>query len=161
MNVYIEEYRELLKVRYYTIRFENEELSETTQFVNRFLKSTEPKDKFDLQVITKWLLTVGNDRGADISLFRKERSAHALPPRAAVGNRLRLYCFRCSSSIVVLGGGGFKPAEDRLAETSLDVAYPFEKMNDVARILKSRIDQGRIRLEHKALQGDYQKLYLP
>lgn len=161
MNVYIEEYRELLKVRYYTIRFENEALSETEQFFKRFTESEKPKDKFDLGVIKKWLLTIGNDRGADELLFRGERAAHALPPPSEIGNRLRLYCLVCSPSVVVLGGGGFKPKQDRKAETSLDTAYPFEKMNDVARILKSRIDQGRVRLEPKALQGEYRLLYLP
>lgn len=161
MNVYIEEYRELLKVRFYTIRFEDEELCETEQFFKRFSASEKPKDKFDLGVITRWIRTIGNERGADKLLFRGERQAYALPPDLEVGNRLRLYCYICAPDVVVLGGGGFKPKKDRLAETSLDTAYPFEKMNDVARILKSRIDQGRIRLEPKALAGDYQKLFLP
>ena len=161
MDVYIEEYRELLKVRYYAIRFENEVLSETDQFFKRFIASDKSKDKFDLGVIKKWILTIGNDRGADELLFRSERAAHALPPPAEVGNRLRLYCLVCSPSIVILGGGGFKPKTDRRAETSLDVAYPFEKMNEVARILQSRINQGRVQVDFKALRGDYQTLFLP
>lgn len=161
MNVYIEEYRELLKVRYYTIRFENEELSETEQFFKRFHESGKPKHLADLGIIKKWILTIGKDRSAaDLLLFRREKAAYALPPPFEVGNRLRLYCLVCAPDVIVLGGGGFKPKEDRLAQTSHDTAYPFEKINDVARILKSRIKQGRISLEPKALAGDYQKLFL-
>lgn len=161
MDVYIEEYRELLKVRFYTIRFENEELSETAQFVERFSQTTKKKEQYDFGIIQRWLRVIGNERGAEEVLFRYERKADALPPPQEVGCRLRLYCIVCSPSIVILGGGGLKPKEDRLAQLSRDTAYHFEKMNEVARILDTRIRQGHIRLSHKALQGDYQRLQLP
>ncbi|QKG55212.1 hypothetical protein GKZ68_00300 [Hymenobacter sp. BRD128] len=161
MDVYIEKYRELLKVCFYTIRFADEQSSETAQFVERFSQATKKKEQYDFGVIQRWLRIIGNERGADELLFRGERRADALPPPQEVGCRLRLYCIACSPSIVILGGGGIKPKQDRLAEISRDTAYHFEKINDVARILDSRIKMGRIRLEHKALQGDYQRLYLP
>ncbi|WP_460616981.1 hypothetical protein [Hymenobacter ruber] len=160
MVVYIEEYRQMPKVNFYTVRLENEEDSETDRFISRFIASHEYRP--DLEVILAALEEIGAKRGAlppgDATLFRPERDAVALPPPQAYGNLLRLYGFICSDDIMVLGGGGRKTTKK--AQDG-DTRPAFRMMNQVAEILKHRLKNQTVWIENQQLHGAYHQMNLP
>jgi hypothetical protein len=158
--VYIEEFSQMPKVNFYTVRLEDEEDNETDRFISRFIASHEYRQ--DLDIILAALEAVGTTRGAlppgDEVLFRSERNAVALPPPQAYGNLLRLYGFICSDDIVVLGGGGRKTTKK--AQDG-DTRPAFRMMNQVAEILKHRLNNKTVWIENKQLHGAYQQMNLP
>ncbi|MCI1188717.1 hypothetical protein MON38_14920 [Hymenobacter sp. DH14] len=160
MVVYIEEYRQMPKVNFYTVRLENEEDSETDRFISRFIASHEYRP--DLEVILAALEEIGARRGAlppgDATFFRPERDAVALPPPQAYGNLLRLYGFICSDDIMVLGGGGRKTTKK--AQDG-DTRPAFRMMNQVAEILKHRLKNQTVWIENQQLHGAYHQMNLP
>ena len=160
MVVYIEEYRQMPKVNFYTVRLENEEDSETDRFISRFIASHEYRP--DLEVILAALEEIGAKRGAlppgDATLFRPEKDAVALPPPQAYGNLLRLYGFICSDDIMVLGGGGRKTTKK--AQDG-DTRPAFRMMNQVAEILKHRLKNQTVWIENQQLHGAYHQMNLP
>ncbi len=148
------------KVNFYTVRLEDEEDNETDQFISRFIASHEYRH--DLDIILAALEEIGATRGAlppgDEVLFRPERDAVALPPPQAYGNLLRLYGFICSDDIVVLGGGGRKTTKK--AQEG-DTRPAFRMMNQVAEILKHRLNNQTVWIANQRLQGAYQQMNLP
>ncbi|RYE55045.1 MAG: hypothetical protein EOP48_11030, partial [Sphingobacteriales bacterium] len=116
--VEVEKYLTLKMVTYYTVRIRGETLSETEKFFQRFNGTAYEKDLGNLRY---WLEEkIGKERGATERYFRPEKKAHALPPPIPSSD-LRLYCYRCSDSIVILGNGGLK--ESKKAQDSPD-CYP-------------------------------------
>ncbi|MBX0334845.1 hypothetical protein K3G39_16520 [Pontibacter sp. HSC-14F20] len=135
MNLFVDigVYLKLRLVTYYTIRVQGEELSETDKFFKRFMNSAYAKD---LGNIKYWLKDkIGEERGASERYFRSEKRAHALPPPIPSSD-LRLYCWRCSDSVVLLGNGGVKTSQK--AKDSPDCYPHFELMNAVVKEIKRR-----------------------
>lgn len=104
---------------FYTVRWEDAELSETDKFFLKFSKENQLKQA--LQELAKFLeVVIGNEYGALEEFFRFENNAQAIPSSGTYkvediyinyGNfPLRLYCLRISESLVVLFNGGEKTA---------------------------------------------------
>ena len=102
---------------FYTVRWENEEFSETDKFFIKFRNDDTHKNS--LQELAKFLdIQIGEKKGALKDYFRFENSADALPPPGTYlinqitisysNFPLRLYCLRISDSLVVLFNGGEK-----------------------------------------------------
>lgn len=101
--IVIEPYENLSSVNYYVIRFKDEQENEFDKFFNKFDGDQDFEKDFD--IIIEWLEKIGEE-GADIQFFRPEGlSLKALPIQ---GGKLRLYCFRVSECIILLGNGGNK-----------------------------------------------------
>lgn len=141
-------YMKLRLVTYYTIRVQREELSETDKFFKRFANSAYEKD---LGNIKYWLKDkIGEERGASERYFRSEKRAHALPPPIPSSD-LRLYCWRCNDSVVLLGNGGVKTSKK--AKDSPDCYPHFELMNAVVKEIKrKRLACSDLPVDGKALQ---------
>jgi hypothetical protein len=102
-KIVIELYEQCPAVSYYTIRFKDEEENEFDKFFNKFDGDENFEDDFN--IIIEWLNKIGEE-GADLCYFKPEgQSLKALPIE---GGKLRLYCFRVSECIVILGNGGNK-----------------------------------------------------
>ena len=163
MYVYLEEFKSLSKVTFYSFRLENEELTEADRFYDRFYPSSEYRE--ELSIVSAWIKTIGNERGAfpafDEKLFRYEgkNNAVALPPTTEYGNRLRLYGCICSDDVVILGGGGRKTA--RTAQGGEDTSQHHRLITQVAEVIRSKIADGSIWIENKQLHGAYERLSLP
>jgi len=160
LNVYIEEFLLFSKVRYYTIRLEDQEDSETDLFIDRFIASSEFRD--ELGIIRYWLEEIGTHRGAvqadSDDLFRtKKGTVRALPPPFEFGNRLRLYGVICSDDIVILGGGGRKTT--RVAQDG-DTAAAFDLIQQIAAAVRKAIKSGSIALGQRQLTGSFHQLTL-
>ncbi len=124
-------------VTFYTVRWENEDLSETDKFFQRFLENEIYQE--DLDEINFLLEFMGNEECALSAFFtRHEDEANALPPGKVYeyslsyeNNSLRLYCTRINNHTVVLFNGGVKSA--RTAQESDDLASKFRNAKFFAR----------------------------
>lgn len=90
-------------VNFYTIRFDEEITSETDKFFDKYENSKKHKKDFD--VIATYLDIIGEEGASTEYLRREGGKLKALPIEASI---LRLYCYRFSDCIVILGNGGEK-----------------------------------------------------
>jgi len=108
----IEEFARFDTVAFYTVKGEENTLSETENFLERMKKKAVYAEQLD--ELISWLKIIGNDkRGAVFSVFRSERVCVALPPKSKYLDKaidLRLYCHWVSKNVVILFNGGIKTA---------------------------------------------------
>lgn len=108
-----------MRCTFYTVRWEDADLSETDKFFLKYRKVDRLKQQ--LQELAKLMqVAIGNQYGALDAFFRFENQAQALPPPGTFRLEdltlqfsnfpLRLYCLRISETLVVLFNGGEKTA---------------------------------------------------
>jgi len=103
-RIYFELYSQSEKVTIYSIRFEGCPVTETDHFLDEYFE----KGFFeDIRLIKRWLYNI-KARGAQPRFFRAESNVTAGP---VTFSRLRIYCIRCSDSIIILDGGGEKKGQ--------------------------------------------------
>lgn len=135
---------------FYTVRWEDADISETDMFFDKFRKYEHLKES--LQELAKFIeVIIGDEYGALADFFRFENSAQALPPSGTYkvedifinyGNfPLRLYCLRVSETLVVLFNGGEKTAESAQGgKTSM----AFHEANQFAKRILEAIQKNEI-----------------
>jgi hypothetical protein len=128
------------RVKYYSIRFEDQDENEFYDFLNRMEYLPEIED--DLSNLLVWIEDIGNEYGAKNRFFRNEQSnseAKALPPPFKVMktydivvNDLRLYCMVANECVVFLFNGGIKtPVHD--AKDCPNVGPYFKQANRIVK----------------------------
>ena len=115
----IEEFATFQKVKFYTIRFEDENMSETDKFFSAF--DADANMRRDLDMLVSFLQQMGEIFGARSEFFRHEGEADGLPPKSRIAKQygllefveydFRLYCMRISDNIVILFNGSLKTTE--------------------------------------------------
>ena len=144
----VEEYP---NVNFYSIRLEDEELTELEMFFEKFPIGCEYDDEID--VIVAWLDKIA-ESGALERYFRPEGrygdGVGVIP--IDVGNKVRLYYLRLSDKIIVFGNGGVKDAPTW--EESEELAPYVKLLIDTSRFISSRIKNGTIVLVDKEIIGD-------
>lgn len=136
------------KVKYYSVHFEDKEVSEFLDFLNRMEDIEEIKDDLDLFFI--WLEEIGENYGALPQFFRHEGKADALPPPAKqmkltefeIEENIRLYCLRANDHVVFLFNGGIK-TKDR-AQDCPNVSNYFRQANQLSHAINQLFNQGEI-----------------
>ncbi|NBC86240.1 MAG: hypothetical protein GVY25_08620 [Bacteroidetes bacterium] len=89
----------------YTVEFDDEDLSEYEKFCRR--PRVEGTDELeDMEIQLDYML---DERGYVEHVFKTEK--YEAPECAYHKGRLRMYCLRYSSSVLVAGSGGYKPEE--------------------------------------------------
>ena len=156
MFTIIEEYKRFRKVTFYTLRYEDSELSETDKFIERFMSDENYKDDFD--EIHRYIEKIGEEIGAISMFFRFEGKAGALPPKWCQ-NKLRLYCIRITDNIVILANGGIKSTQT--AQGSGDLSMKFHFTNKAANEINKCIAEGQIIINEitASLEGDLELYY--
>ena len=112
----IEEFATFQKVKFYTIRFEDENMSETDKFFSAF--DADANMRRDLDMLVSFLQQMGETFGARSEFFRHEGEAEGLPPKSKIAKQygllefveynFRLYCMRLSDNVVILFNGSLK-----------------------------------------------------
>lgn len=146
----IEEIYTFKKVTYYTIRLEDELLSETEKFISRF--EFHPQYQNDFESILGLLVILGNEKGAKSRFFRDESAAQALPPEIREALRenwvqfidagLRLFCLRLSDEVVILMNGGIKSSQK--TSDSPDLISKFRFAQQISKSIDAKIKKTRI-----------------
>lgn len=118
---------------FYTVRWDDQELSETDRFFEKYID--EPIYKDDLEALTDLLIfSIGQVHGASDALInREENEVKALPPKGKVvlgelthhypNFSLRLYLLKITDNLVVLFGGGAKIAQTNQESGALSITW--------------------------------------
>ena len=140
-------------VTFYTVKWEDAEISETGKFFDRMRKIPEMKDS--IQKMAKLITEViGNTYGAHEAFFNRfENRATALPPKGKIklseiefdyiGFPLRLYCLALNEELVVLFNGGIKDAQT-IQETKDPISIKFYEANEFAKRIFAAINSEQI-----------------
>ena len=143
----IKTYLSFGKTQFYTIEEDGKGMNETDEFFIRF--KDDPVYQKDIETIAYWIQKIGKESGALERHFRLERSAKAIP---ITTSKLRLYCYRISDELVILGNGGIKSSQK--VQDSPD-AYPhFEVMNTLAFVIHKKLENDQIEITGKNISGD-------
>lgn len=135
-RIYFELYSKSEKVTIYTIRFEGCPVTNTDQFVDEYFE----KGFFeDIRLIRRWLHNI-QARGAQPRFFRAENNVNAGP---VTFSKLRIYCIRCSHSIIILDGGG-----EKKGQKTQDGAETWKAMKLMMAIDKKLIEKIREKAIH-------------
>ncbi len=149
-NYTIELIEEHDAVNFYSIKLDNEELSELERFFEKFPIGS--KYDADVDVIISWLDKIG-ERGALERYFRSEgRFGDGVSAIPIDAGKLRLYCLRLSDKILVFGNGDVKDV-GRWQDSSTLSSF-VEMLMDTSRFIASRINNGAIMLVDKELIGN-------
>lgn len=138
------------KVRYYSILFEGERITEYEKFILNHASNQNIKDEFNDLLL--WITYhLGKRFGAQKKFFRHEGAADALPPNAQFldlnyGENLRLYCCRISDYVVILFNGGIK-TRGVINPQDCEVVKPyFENANKLTHSINNAFANKEIRL---------------
>ena len=130
----------------YTIRFRDKEESEVEEFFALF-DTDEYKD--DIDIILAAIDKLG-ENGALERYFRPEGGyLKAIPLNAS---NLRLYCFRVSDEILILGNGGLKTTQTYNEDPGLNEHVKL--LRYVGNMLMKNIEQGRTNVHNKTLYNN-------
>ncbi len=141
------------KVTFYTFRFQNEKDTEFNKFYQAF--DADPKFDADLNNILMWIDKIGNV-GALERNFRPEiNRLVALPIETS---KLRLYCYRISTEIVLIGNGGHK--ETRTFNEDPELNNYAKTLFSIGNILMSLIKSAQVNLYNQELYNIPVPLYL-
>ncbi len=139
----------LEKVRYYTVRFENRQISEFRDFQQRTVEHS----PVELAEINRYIQLIGERYGAVKEHFKAEEAAERLPPPyhqfieiEGIGDfGLRLYCIRLTPGIVILLNGDRKTA---LKVQDCKYCYPhFDVARRIAKLIDKAMLDGYIELD--------------
>jgi len=118
IEVIEDESLDFTKVRYYTLKFIDEEKSEYQKFIDEY------KGEYlsCINFLKLWIARIGEKFGAHDQYFRPEDNASALPPPTKEIRKIdftidrknlsiRLYCIVLSLDVVILVSGGIKESD--------------------------------------------------
>lgn len=137
----------------YSIRFEGEEYSEFEKFLRKFPEDSEYDE--DVQRILVWIDKI-IEKGALERYFKPEgpygSNVNAIPIET---NKLRLYCYRISDNILIIGNGDVK--DSKRWQDSQTLSPHVTLLIDVSRYIVSRLRKGQIKIiDRKELIGNLQ-----
>lgn len=145
-------------VNYYTVRWDNSDLSETDKFFQRFIETkTLQNYRDDFDEIVALIKLMGEQEGAIERFFRFEEAAQAIPPKGIIQvrqllisdgtNTLRLFCTRIRNNIVVLFNGGVKSSQKVM--DSPDLAPKFRDAQNFAKKIHQALQSKDILINEK------------
>ncbi len=142
-------------VSLYSIKFENEDLTEFERFLKKFKDNAELN--LDFQRIVYAIHKI-MDRGALERYFRSEGKFNdnvcAVPIESG---QLRLYCLRISDQILIIGNGGVKTTRTYQEDPILS-GYVLD-LQKFERLINTCIKQGKISIEQKEIAGVEEKTF--
>lgn len=156
-EIIVEIFEEHSKVNFYSIRYSDNELSESELFFDKVLDNDDLEE--DVDILSKLLDKIG-ENGAEPRHFRHAGSSRdkvgALPEYLS-STKLRLYAIRMSKNIVILGNGGLKTTKTYNEDPFLNECV--ETLKQIDRFISSRIKKNQTLIFRKELMGDL-KFYI-
>ncbi|GCC51747.1 hypothetical protein SanaruYs_19760 [Chryseotalea sanaruensis] len=138
----IELFEQHKKATFYTLRFQDEELSEFDKFFNKFDSQSDFDSEMD--TIASWLEIIGRE-GVLERHFRPEGDKRVKAIPINLGKKLRLYCFRIDDIFLLIGGGGIKHV--RRFQDDSDLEEMVRIVRKAGNKLLRYYDQGKIKKE--------------
>lgn len=140
------------KVTWYTVRWEDVDVSETDKFFTKVYSDEDYREAAQ-ELATLLTEVIGNTYGAtDAFLNRFENNFNALPPQGKLKIEeitisypefpLRLYCLKLNEQLVILFNGGVKTADS--AQDSPDLSMKFKEAQQFADVILKALQDGTI-----------------
>ena len=142
-KIELEIYEECDNVTFYTFKYIDVAENEFDIFLNLFDNA---EFKEDMDIVLGWLDKIG-EKGAIDRFFRPERGNMKAVPLDV--SKLRLYCFKISEGIVLLGNGGEKTTETYNEDPVLNSHA--ENILKIGRILTAQISNNTIQAHNNKL----------
>jgi hypothetical protein len=149
------------KCSFYTVRYAQNESTETDNFFEKYDNTLEYTE--DIQKLAQLLLVqMGDKYGATEAFFnRREDLASALPPvpsrttkkleEIRLDNQMRLYCLRLSDEVVILFNGGVKLPNTRAHQESPQLYTKFQEAQIFAKKILRELQSGMIVVKHRVI----------
>lgn len=157
INIVLKRDLDFTKVRYYTLKFGDENITELDKFYDNY------QDEYSRSVsyIKMWIAEIGEKFSAETRFFRPEDNAQALPPPTKElrcldieidkkNMNLRLYCIVLSPEIVILVNGGIKESDATRDSPTCWKQYSFT--SNISSQIKKMIQQGNLTIKGKMLK---------
>lgn len=163
-RVNIEEFQSYKQVTFYTVRYDDEEYSQTDRFILRYKDTDYAEYLLELINIIENIGEYGGIDGGNI--FRMENNARALPPDRSHKTRylglrtdppLRLFCYCVSDEIVILFDGGVKSATS--VQDCPTLRMPFQEAQKLSRVIQQEIAEASITHSGKILYGKQKEIF--
>lgn len=122
-------------------------MDEQKTLFERFLEENKNTFKSELKSITKRLNTIGQFTGARESFFKLREGKPGDGVCALFdtpNSKLRLYCIRYGTLIVILGGGGYKPKGMKALQEDPKLTKENYFLRQVSSDIKRRMDEDEI-----------------
>lgn len=123
------------KAHIYSVNIDGSKDTLFEEFVNEF--GTEYSK--DVKEILKNLLVMGNFSGCQENFFKLNEGKAGDGVAALWSNRIRAYCIRYGSSLIILGGGGYKPPGAKAYQEVEELNDKAELVKYLAKIINQRI----------------------
>lgn len=145
-TIFVELFEQHEKTTFYTIRFQQEAESETEAFFTNF-----DIEDFadDIDIIIEVIDKIG-EHGAKERYFRMEGGKVKAIPLTTSG--LRLYLYRISDEVIILGNGGQKQTATYQEDPLLN--RHVETIRAIGNILNKRLEQNHCQLYNRQLMGN-------
>lgn len=144
----MELFEEHENTNFYSIRFKDEESTEFEKFYDKY--DNNPVFKDDLDKVVYWINKIG-EQGALERHFRPEKGNLKALPCPIDLSSTRLYCYRVTDGIVILGNGGIKKTRTYNEDPMLNVYA--ETIFSIGNILVAEINKDKIRHHNNTLYG--------
>lgn len=149
------------KVRYYTVKFDNDNKTE----VDKFFENHQESYSKSVFYIKMWIADIGERFSAEERYFRPEDNSEALPPPYNQLEsvdieidqdklRLRLYCIVLSTEVVILVNGGIK--ESQKTQDSPTCWEQFLLTSSLSSQIHKMINDGHLIIKGKQLKRSKQ-----
>lgn len=143
------------KASIYTVHLENEQKT----LFDLFLEENKISFKSELKDIVSRLNVIGNKTGANEYYFKQKEGKPGDGVCALYdkpNSKLRLYCIRYGSSIVILGGGGYKSKSIREFQKDDKLTEENYFLRQLSKEITTRIKDGEIRFstDYMDFEGD-------
>lgn len=109
----------------------------------------------EFREIVKELKVMGNKTGCQEHFFKLNEGRLGDGLAAVWSDRIRVYCLRYGSSLVILGGGGYKSPRIRAYQEDVVLMAKAGEMKRIAALINERIKERELRLnEDGTISGE-------
>jgi len=127
----------------YSVIYENDKISLFEKFINENNNSF----KSELKDIISRLLVIGNTTGAREQFFKLNEGVPGDGVCALYDDphkNLRLYCIRCGTTFIIVGGGGPKPKTVRALQEDPKLNKENTIIRKISKLITDKLTEGDI-----------------
>ena len=119
--------------------------AEDTLF-DQFVEENGPLYPNEIREIVKELIAMGNKVGCQEHFFKLNEGRLGDGVAAVWAKRIRVYCLRYGSSLIILGGGGYKSPSIRAYQEDPVLSGKVEEIKRIAELINERIKEKDLKL---------------
>lgn len=101
--------------------------------------------------IVKELIAMGNKVGCQEHFFKLNEGRLGDGVAAVWAKRIRVYCLRYGSSLIILGGGGYKSPSIRAYQEDPVLSGKVEEIKRIAELINERIKEKDLKLNEDGI----------